>query len=146
MSSSISSLQPSHKSSMREPTGLKSTSKHEMTEKDDHKRSPSQQQQTVKLSFSGFVETKFRAEKTSLTLESESELNLDEDMGNGTGSHENNSVEEYESACYFLKIVPSKIVIKSLPLSSISLSNYGINHTTVHALIFALKVGIDKIT
>lgn len=114
----------------------------------DVKRSPSQQQ-TVKLSFSGMSDSKKRAEKMSLTaLESESDFSFCEDVDNSkttqdvtmSGIQQNHSVEEYETACDFLKIVPSKMVIKSLPLSQICLSNYGINHNAVHALCYALKV------
>lgn len=52
----------------------------------------------------------------------------------------NQSVQEYESACHALHIVPSSIVLKALPTTSISLANYGCNSVGVLALTHALKV------
>lgn len=127
-------------------SSLQTTNSRLKSNLEDNKRSPSQQK-TVKLAVSAaaVIEPKLRGEKTSLDFECESDFSFGEDadrkksdMSNGQES--NQSVDEYETACAFLKIVPSKMVIKSLPLSQICLSNYGINHNAVHALAYALKV------
>lgn len=74
--------------------------------------------------------------------ESESECSFDDDEASTKKkkSDIDRSIDEYEAACYYLKIVPCKIVFKSLPTSSIILSNYGLTSTSVLALTQALKV------
>lgn len=154
MSSSSSLLQTNRKNSthdikkktVRTTTG---TPDREKPQADYNKKTPSQQQ-SVKLAISvGATER----QATNLSLNSESEFSFGSEETFDENNHKKSSlisnsernvvdasVEEYESACYYLRIVPSKIVIKSLPLSSISLNNYGLNHVAVHALTFALKV------
>ena len=91
-------------------------------------------------------ETQNDADPRRRASESESEFSFDDDDDdeNETKSKKkssiNRSIEEYEAACYYLKIVPCKIVFKSLPTSSIILSNYGLTSTSVLALTQALKV------
>lgn len=134
------------KKTVRTTTGTPDREK----QSDYNKKTPSQQQ-SVKLAISVGATTERQATNISLGSESEFCFGSEETFDNNNNkksslisNSERNvvdaSVEEYESACYYLRIVPSKIVIKSLPLSSISLNNYGLNHVAVHALMFALKV------
>jgi hypothetical protein len=65
------------------------------------------------------------------------------DSLNNFNDHETNDLNEiriYERLCYDLRIVPCSIIVKSLPTTSIVLSNYGLNSTGILALANTLKV------
>lgn len=59
---------------------------------------------------------------------------------NDNESNDINEISIYERLCYDLRIVPCSIIVKSLPTTSISLSNYGLNSTGILALANTLKV------
>jgi hypothetical protein len=87
-------------------------------------------------------EPTFNREITELELEKTFFNNFDSDSMDNFSSNNNQhllSIQEYEAACFSLKIVPSSIVIKALPTTRISLANYGINSTGVLALVHALR-------
>lgn len=70
--------------------------------------------------------------------ESDSDLDLDKDKEIPTAT--NQSIIEYENMCASFQLLPCKIVLKSLPTTSLVLSNYGLSATALYALTQALKV------
>ncbi len=70
------------------------------------------------------------------------------DSLNNFNDNETNDINEisiYERLCYDLRIVPCSIIVKSLPTTSIVLSNYGLNSTGILALANTLKVVLSYI-
>lgn len=78
-------------------------------------------------------------EKTSDSFKSTSGFSLTSESDDDYDD-ENRSLVEYQNVCFNLNIVPCKILLKSLPTSSIVLTNYGLNSTGILALTQALKV------
>jgi len=74
-------------------------------------------------------------ERANLSYDSSDDTDL-----NVEDNHMINNVNKYERLCYDLQIVPCSIIIKSLPTTAISLSNYGLNSTGILALSTTLKV------
>jgi hypothetical protein len=95
-----------------------------------------QQQQQQQIQQGIAREQTIEREKTLFSLNN---YNFEADES-GDEMSSNASVNEYESACNALQIVPCSIVLKALPTTKISLANYGFNSTGILALTHALKV------
>jgi hypothetical protein len=95
-----------------------------------------QQQQQQQIQQTIAREQTIEREKTLFSLK---DYNFEGDEADNELSS-NVSVNEYESACSALHIVPCSIVLKALPTTTICLANYGFNSTGILALTHALKV------